>query len=174
MPIIKPRELKSLNTIDMEPQRMTPKIMTIIYLDLAGKGTGDIAREMEMTESRISVIKGSPMYRHRRDEEAQVLRDKFMDKQTDKLAHDPVKKIFQDAAEDAAKQQVKLMQDAGSEFARLSASDKVLEHAGYVTKADQQVPAIKVEAKIVNRFEQVLTHANKQPSDDAPASVKRY
>ena len=165
MPLRKPQELKSLSTINLQPQNETPKMRVILYMDLAGRGTGEIAESLGMTAGRISIIKTSPMYARMKETEEQTLKDKFMDKQTDALTIDPVKKTFKDAALDIAQGMLGIARTGQSEFAKLQASKDVLDRAGYaVEKSKISVPSITVEAKVITQFQEMYKHACDRPS----------
>lgn len=160
MPQIKPQALKSLKTISAQPANVnTPKIDAIICMDLAGKGTNDIARELGMSVSRISIIKGTPLYIQQRDMQRESLRSLFQEKQSDRLVSgDPVENALKDAALDAAKTKIELMHNGKSEFVKLAASGDILDRAGYKSHQDKTLVSVTITEKMADRFEKALTY----------------
>ncbi len=157
MPTVKPQELKSLNTIALQPDKITPKIDVIILMDLAGKGTNDIAEALGMTAGRISVIKNSPLYLQERNVQKMKLTEAFRDKQTDKLVSgDPVESLLKDHAINAARKKIELMNDSKNEFVQAAAAGDILDRAGYKAHQDKTVVSIEITDKMADRFERAL------------------
>ena len=157
MPLCKPQELKSLNTIALQPEKMSNRIEAIMCMDLAGKGTNDIARELGLTAPRVSVIKGSPMYQSAIGLERDRLKELYREKQTDRLVSgDPVEQVLKDNALEAARCKVELMNSGKSEFVRLAASGDILDRAGYKAHQDKTKVTVEITEKMANRFENAL------------------
>ena len=157
MPIVKPQHMKSLNVIAMQPEKLSPKIDVIILMDLAGKGTNDIAQELGMTAARISVIKGSPLYLQEREVQKMKLTEMYREKQTDKLTSgDPVEVLLKDHAINAARKKIELMQKGKSEFVQLAAAGDILDRAGYKAHQDKSSVSIEITEKMADRFEKAL------------------
>jgi hypothetical protein len=126
-------------------------------MDLAGKGTGDIARALDMTDSRISIIKGSPMYQQEIVSRRDKLLSEFRDKQTDKLiVGDPVEEILKGAALSAARKKIDLMDNGRSEFVQLAAAGDILDRAGYKSYQEKTKISVEITDKMSNRFEAAL------------------
>lgn len=156
MPIRVPQDLKTMKTIAAQPQYMTNKIDVIMCMDLAGKGTGDIARELGMTDARISIIKHSPMYQERVVAERNKLKEMYREKQTDRLTSgDPVKELLKGAALAAAHKKIELM-EGKSEFVQLAAAGDVLDRAGYKSHEEKTRVTVEVTEKMSDRFEAAL------------------
>ena len=164
MPKLKPQELKSLNTIALQPQNVdTPKIDAILCMDIAGKGTNDIARVLGMTAARISIIKGTPMYVARRDQMRSEFRTHFVDKQATNFATgDPTEQALKNAALEAARTNIELMSDKNS-FVRISAAKDILDRAGYKAHQDKTVVTVTVTEKMSDRFEKALKYRVSSP-----------
>lgn len=162
MPLIKPQAMKSLKTISLQPKSIdTPKIDAIICMDLAGKGTNDIARELGMTASRISIIKGTPLYIQQREVERDKLKSMFTEKQSDRLiSGDPVEMALKDASLEAAKKKIDLMRDGKSEFVQLAASGDILDRAGYKAHQDKTLVSVTITEKMADRFERAITYTS--------------
>lgn len=171
MPQLVPQALKALSTIAMQPKVETPRINAIICMDLAGKGTGDIARELGLTVGRVSIIKGSPLYKDARDRELARLKDMYRDKQTDRLiSGDPVEEALKDAALEAARTKIELMHNGKSEFVKLAASGDILDRAGYRAHQEKTRVSVEISDKIADRFERALAGAG---PEGAPSTVVR-
>lgn len=172
MPIIKPQHMKSLKSIAAQPRNLdTPKIDAIICMDLAGKGTNDIARELGMTAARISIIKGTPLYKQQRDVQRESLKGMFQEKQSDRLiSGDPVENALKDAALNAAQKKIQLMNEGKSEFVQLAAAGDILDRAGYKSHQDKTLVSVTITEKMADRFERAITfkktsNTTKQPTD---------
>lgn len=156
-----------MNTIDLQPQYETPRTRVILYMDLAGRGTGEIAEALGITACRVSIIKGSPMYARIKEEETAALREKFMDKQATALTTDPVKEKFKAAAAGMARNLLDIANNGQSEFVKLNATKDVLDRAGYMVERQKiAVPSIQVEAKVVAQFQEILDRSN--PAQKSP------
>lgn len=177
MPLLKPQSMKSLKTIAAQPKEIdTPKIDAIICMDIAGKGTNDIARELGMTASRISIIKGTPLYKQQRDAQREQLKGIFQEKQSDRLVSgDPVENALKDAALNAAKTKIDLMENGKSEFVKLAAAGDILDRAGYKAHQDKTLVSVTITEKMADRFERAITFKknttntakhNQQPNPD--------
>lgn len=159
MPLVKPQSMKSLHTIALQPKNIdTPMIDAIMCMDLAGKGTGEIAKALEMLSSRVSIIKGTPMYIQQRDEMRNKLKDQFMEKRSDLLAGDPVEQALKDSALNAAKKKIDLMENGKSEFVQLAAAGDILDRAGYKSHQDKTLVSIQITEKMADRFERAITY----------------
>ena len=159
MPLVKPQHMKSLHTIALQPRNVdTPMIDAIMCMDLAGKGTGDIAKALGLLAPRVSIIKGTPMYIQQRDAMRVQLKEQFMEKRADNLAGDPVEQILKDAALSAARKKIELMEKGRSEFVQLAAAGDVLDRAGYKAHQDKTVVSIQITEKMSDRFERALKH----------------
>ena len=157
MPLTVPQELKSLKTIALQPMEMNNRIEVIMCMDLAGKGTGDIARALDMCDSRISIIKGSPLYRQEMESRREKLLEKFRDKQTDKLTSgDPVEEALKGAALNAARKKIELMDNGKSEFVQLAAAGDILDRAGYRSHQEKTKISVEITDKMSERFESAL------------------
>ena len=163
MPWWKPQHMKSLKTIATQPKNLdTSRIDAIMCMDIAGKSGNDIAAELGMQPTRISVIRHTPLYMQQRDEMRAKLREQFSDKQTDRLVSgDPVEQVLKDAALAAAKVKIDLMQNSRSEFVKSSAAGDVLDRAGYKAHQDKTIVSVQITEKMADRFERAITYTRK-------------
>jgi hypothetical protein len=159
MPLVKPQHMKSLHTISLQPKTIdTPRIDAIMCMDLAGKGTKEIADELGIQQCRVSIIKGTPLYIQQRETMRQAMKTQFQDKQTDRLiSGDPVTMALKDAALRAAQKKIELMENGKSEFVQLAAAGDVLDRAGYKANQDKTVVSVQITEKMADRFEKAIT-----------------
>jgi hypothetical protein len=140
-------------------------------MDIAGKNGNDIARELDLTPSRISIIRTSPMYLDGVSKLRASMREQFTDKQTDRLVSgDPVESILKEHALNAARTKIELMDNGKSEFVRLAAAGDILDRAGYRPHQEKTKVSIEITDKIAGRFEEALRTGGRWGAD--PPSVK--
>ena len=159
MPRLVPQSLKSLNTIKMQPQRVDSRMELIMCLDIAGKSGRDIAEHLKLGETRISIIRNSPLYLSRIVEKKDEMRGLFMEKQTDQMTSgDPIEEALKDAALDAANKKIHLMTDGSSEFIQSAAAGDILDRAGYKSHTEKTKVTVEVTEKMADRFERALSY----------------
>ena len=177
MPIVKPQALKSLKTIELQPDKMSSKMDLIMYLDIAGRKGNDIAEAVGLTASRVSIIRNSPMYLDALTRERKRLSDSFNAKQSDKLVTgDPVDNILKEHALNAAKTKIDLMDNGKSEFVRLAAAGDILDRAGYKAREDKTRVSVEITDKMSDRFEKALrfnADAGAAVGGESPAPMVR-
>lgn len=160
MPIVKPHDLKSINTINLEPDKLSSKIDLIISMDIAGYKGNSIADAVGLTPSRVSIIRNSPLFIQERDRRRDLLRAEIIDKKSTEIAHgDPVEAKLKSLAEAAVRKYETLLTGAESEFVQKSTADAILDRAGYKAKTDKTVVSVEVTEKMSDRFEKVLGRA---------------
>lgn len=153
MPLLKPQHLKSLSTINSQPQTITSRVEKIMDLDLVGHSTSEISEIIGISESRISVIKHSPLYQQTIKELKNKLSEKVINDEGERRVFgDPVEKILKEAAVDAAKEKVNLALNAESEFVRNVASSDILK----LYKTNKVTTVIEIDEKVGSRLERVL------------------
>lgn len=157
MPQVVPQSLKSLKTIALQPEKMSNRIEAIMCMDLTGKGTGEIADALGMSVSRISIIKNSPMYAQEIATRRSALLETFREKQADRLVNgDPVEQALKDAALNAAKKKIDLMENGKSEFVQAAAAGDILDRAGYKAFQEKTRVSVEITEKMGERFEAAL------------------
>ena len=157
MPINKPQHLKSLTTINAQPQKITSRIVTIIYMELGGMNGKQISQALGISADRVSIIRNCPMYKQQRDTKRRELEKQILDKQSDKIvAGDPVENLIRDACKQAAQKKIDLMTDADSQFVQNAAATDILALGGYQKKSSKTTTVIEVDQKMGERFERIL------------------
>jgi hypothetical protein len=101
---------------------------------LAGATNKAIAEEMGLTENRVSFIVNSPIFQAKQTSKQEIINSKF----DEKLSDDPVKRIFHESAEAAAKNIVRLSKNAKSEKVQAKTSNDVLGYDGYTQKPQEE------------------------------------
>lgn len=174
MPKLVPQDMKSLNTINLQPDKMSSRIEAIMYMELAGKSGKDIAEILDIGQVRVSIIRNSPLYMSNLARLKDELKDKYMDKQTDKLTSgDPVEEALKGAALDAAQTKIDLMHNSGNEFIRASASSDILDRAGYKSYTEKTKVTVEVTEKMSERWERALKYEPNNHDRETTVSIKR-
>jgi hypothetical protein len=172
MPKLVPQSLKSMKTIELQPDKMSPKIEVILALDLAGRKGKDIAMELGMCESRISIIKNSPLYINRLADMRRDLEDRFMEKRSDKLSSgDPVEEALKGAALEAAQKKIDLMQYSANELVQSAAAGDILDRAGYKSHTEKTKVTVEVTEKMADRFERALEYESNNDDRETKVSI---
>ena len=169
MPLVKPRELKSINSLNLEPDKLSSKMYIIISMDIAGYTGNQIAEAVGMTAGRVSIIRNSPLFIQERDRKREELQSQVISKKSDQIvAGDPVEIAIKDLAINAVKKYGVLLDNAKSEMVQKATADSILDRAGYKAKTDKTVVSVEVTEKMADRFERVLGR-----SLDEPRQVKK-
>jgi transcriptional regulator len=160
----KPQYLKTLNTINAQPEKLNSRAHKIIHLDLCGYTNKEIAEITGMTEGRVSIIKNCPLYKQQYEEERKKIADKVVDKESTKIVEgEAVDQIFKEAEIAAAKEKVRLALEADSEFVRNTATSEVLGYRGYKARGTKTVTSIEIDSKVAERWDRVLNDKPDKP-----------
>jgi len=172
MPLRKPQELKSLNTIAMQPKTVSSKMEVILCMDVAGRKGHEIAKELAIGEQRVSIIRNSPLYLKRLEELRREMETQFVDKQTDKLTSgDPIEELLKDSAIVAARKKIELMNQSSNEMIASAAAGDILDRAGYKSHTEKTKVTVEVTEKMANRFEKALGY---EPSNSKTTAKVRF
>lgn len=159
MPRLIPQSLKSLSTIQMQPEKVSSKMEVIMCMDLAGKTGKFMARELGLGECRVSIIRNSPLYLNRLAAKRAELETHFVDKQTDIMTTgDPVDDVLKRVAVEAAEKKIDLMRNSANEFVSSAAAGDVLDRAGYKSHTEKTKVTVEVTSKMADRFEAALKY----------------
>ena len=174
MPLVKPQELKSLKTIELQPDKMSSKIQLIIAMDIAGYNGNAISDAVDLCVSRISIIRNSPLYMQERERKWAELQSQVIDKKSDKIVvGDPVENRIKELAMRAVQKYEGLLGEAKSEFVQKSVADSILDRAGYRVKTDRTIVSVEVTDKMADRFERVLNRSvNGFSKNDGKTTVR--
>lgn len=174
MPIVKPQELKSLKTIELQPEKMSSRIQLIISMDIAGYNGNQIADAIGLSANRVSIIRNSPLYLQERKTKWHQLQEQVIDKKSDKIvAGDPVENKIKELALRAVNKYEHLLDGAKSEFVTKATADSILDRAGYKAKTDKTIVSVEVTEKMADRFERALSYKRGDGSDGLSPNVRK-
>lgn len=160
MPIVIPHDLKAISSLAAEPDVLNSKMHLIIAMEISGYNGNQIAENLGMSVSRVSIIRNSPIYQQERDAQRAKLHSEVIDKKSDKIvAGDPVEARLKELALRAVNRYDGLLEGAKSEFVQKATADSILDRAGYKAKTDKTVVSVEVTEKMADRFERVLTRS---------------
>lgn len=157
MPVIKPQHLKSISTINQQPQRPSTTIIKIIMLEIAGRGNGDIAEIMGMSAGRVSVIRNSPFYVQQRSVEWDKLRNAVIDKESSSITNDDVRDAARKHALDIISMYSDIVTQSDNNFAKISASKELMKHGGFLEDRKTKI-VVEVSEERQRRWDEVLNY----------------
>lgn len=173
MPLVKPHDLKAISSLNLEPDKMSSKIQLIIAMDIAGYNGNQIAENLGMCVSRVSIIRNSPLYVQERERKWGELQSQVIGKKSDEIvAGDPVENKIKSLAMTAVGKYEELLGGAKSEFVQKAAADSILDRAGYKAKTDKTVVSVEVTEKMADRFERVLRRGSGFSEDVGDTKVR--
>lgn len=156
MALVKSQDEKSEAHIALQPKTLEKNSVQLIMAhDLAGYGTVEIATALSMTPGRISIIKGSPLYKEERARRWESLKSQVVSGTVDKIVNDPVRAHLEEFKLTAAKKLTTLVTDAKNEFLQKAAAVDVLEFSGISKKKGEDKDSritVVIEEKIAERF----------------------
>jgi hypothetical protein len=153
MPVIKRQDELAQSTRKLQPKKDSSVVQLILAYDLCGWKNKRISEQLGICESRISIIKSSPMYKAQRAARWEELQAQTLDKSSDKISDgDPVQKQFDEFAPEAAKLKVELARTAQSEMVRNAALSECIEKSRFGAKQTKMKTSIEVSEKIADRF----------------------
>ena len=156
--LMKAREDLSINRINLEPKNADKNtVQLIMAYDLGGWKQGDIARTVGLTQSRVSIIMNSPLYKTVRNARFKELQEQIVGSTADRvLKGDPVKQKLNSLAMAAVSVKEELLVNAESEFVKNSVASDLLDRAGYKSESKKIRTSVEVTEKMADRFEKVL------------------
>lgn len=158
MPRILPQEMKSISTIEAQPERMTSRLHLIVLMDIAGHSGVDIARSVGITQSRVSLIRNSPIYLETLVQEREALKERVLDKGSTRVVEgDPIERKLKSLALEAVGTYEHILRNGHSEGVQKVTADSVLDRAGYKPYTERVKTTIELTDKIAQRFERALS-----------------
>jgi TRAP-type mannitol/chloroaromatic compound transport system substrate-binding protein len=146
MPVRKKFEERADTTQYQAIQYFGAREEEILRRHLAGDRNDNIARDLKLSEARVSTIINSPLFQKRQSSETSIINEKFKDK-----ISDPVTKIFRDNAKAAANKIVSLMKISKSESLQHLTAKDVLGYSGHIIKSgEDHSTKIFIEEKVSN------------------------
>src|SRR3990167_1494184 len=153
-----PHDQLSPSRIALEPKNIDKNsVQLIMAYDLGGWKQQDIARTVGLTQSRVSIIMNSPLYKGVRNARFKELQAQVVGGTSDKVIKgDAVKQKLDSLALRAVNEKERLLEEGESEFVRNSVASDILDRAGYKPERKKIQTTIEVTEKMADRFERVL------------------
>jgi len=161
---IKPRFLKSITAINNEPKGETTTVQSVLIMDISGMRTKEIAKELGMTDTWISIMKNSPMYKERKEALWGKLKDKVVDKRVHDVTGHKVKEIARKHMEKATKILAETAVDEPNAFARNAAYKELRDVAG-LKKQEEMAASITIDKKLSDRLNRIMDYDECGPND---------
>ena len=160
MPIVLPQNMKTISTLNAQPERMTSKIHLLVMMDIAGATGNQMSEHSGLTASRVSIIRNSPMFTQERNRKMNELQERIIDKKSSSIAEgDPIDIRLKQLASDAVETYANILSNSkGSESVKKVAADSILDRAGYKAHTEKMKVSIEVTEKMASRFEEVLAY----------------
>ena len=130
MPKKKSIDEKSESTKSNYIQEFSTRSEEILRRKLAGERNQDIAKDLKLSENRVSFIVTSPIFQARITARQEVINKKF----EEELARDPIKRKFQKASDQASDALIDMMKDAPFGTLKRNVANDILEYAGQTKK----------------------------------------
>lgn len=173
MPIVLPQSAKAISTINAQPDRLSERMRAMILMDVGGASGKTISEVLGMVESRVSIIRNTPLYQQALAIERARLESTVIEKHATKLTEgDPTRRYLASHSLEAAKAKVSLMREAASEFVRSSAADSILDRTGYGVRHLSTNVNIEVTEKMFARFEKALLYQPPTAPDQCGAKLR--
>ena len=164
MPLIKPRLMKAISSINAEPQKMSSQIQNILLLDVAGATGREISEIVSLSETRISIIRNTPWYKERRVARWSELEKSVIDKQSSNITQEQVKREAQTHALQLTKSLVNIGYDSENEFARIAAIREVYKRSGFDEHKRTGV-TLEIGETWAKRWDGILTDDERSKSE---------
>lgn len=167
MPIVKEQRMKAINTLAVQPDKLSSRHEIVALLDIGGATGKQISEATNYTEGYISIIRNTPMYQEMKEKKKLELHAQTIDKQSTALATgDPVENALKELAMSAVTKYKDLMQ-ADSEHVQKSVADSILDRTGYKPHTASTKLSVEVTEKMADRFERALNLGDtNEPTDN--------
>ena len=163
-----PQEQRSKNYKNLQPKNIEKNsVQLIMAYDLAGWQQQKIAEQMQMTQSRVSIIMNSPLYKSARNRRFAELQGAVIEKKSTEVADgDIVQKRIKELAVDAINTKEELLHGSKQDFVRNAVATDLLDRAGYYAEGKKTKLSIEVTDKMADRFAKILNR------DEATTKIK--
>ena len=136
--------------------------------ELCGRRNGEIATLVGMTESRVSIIRNSPLYKGQLALRREELKHEIIDKKSTQVTEDPVHKHLQSVKLEAVEKISGKMVGAKNEFLQVACAKDILDRTGYAPERKVTTKTIEVTEVMADRFEKALTYRETRTRSSAP------
>ncbi len=161
------QDQKSASHISAQPKNMEKNSVRLIMMyDIAGLGTNEIAEQMDMNISRVSIIKNSALYIEQRREKMREIEDKVVKRTAEKITENPAFAVLLDPEVQlaCAQEKIKLATDNKNAFVRNSATTEILALGGIMPQktADKGKTTLVIEEKLAMRLGFAKDYSSKE------------
>lgn len=119
-------------------KKITSRYREIMRRQICGDTPADIMRDIRMSSTNFSIITNSELYLAEKEKMEKDIREGLVKKLGEDRTLSPVDQILEDAVEDAARMDVKLMRN-GSERVRKDCAWDIMNRRGYKPKEHYEV-----------------------------------
>lgn len=161
---MKPRYLKSVKSIGLEPKNDSSNIQNILIRDIAGYKGNEIAEEMGLTSSRVSIIRRSPLYLERKEVLWAELKAKLVDKQVEDVTGEEVKEVARASIVHLTRGLVTMAKESKNDFSKLAATKELYKRAGLDTVTEKEV-SVTIDQKLSDRLNRVMDYDESSKND---------
>jgi len=127
-----------MGTNQVQVKKITSRYREIMRRLICGDKNDDIRRDMRISGVTLSIITNSELFLAEKEKMEKDIRDGLVKKLGEDRVLSPVDKILEDATEEAARTDVKLMQ-TGSEKVRRDCAWDIMNRRGYKPKEHYEV-----------------------------------
>lgn len=162
---MKPRYLKSIHTINAQPETWRSQYQLILLMDIAGHTGAEISKSVGLTENRVSAIKNSPIYGERQKALWIDLSKRAVNTTADSITNEEVRVEARKSAMKIVKTMVTMALDDESAFAKLQAGREVLK-IGQVVEERKRTKEMVIEVgeKWAERWDRALNYDERSKS----------
>jgi len=160
MPVYKSQEEKAQSTINAQPKDFGKTIIhQLLERDVAGWTHKRMGEDLDLSDSRISIITRSPMYVAMKNERLKSLGSKVEDKVSTHIAD--AEDTLKEAKLEAAETLVGIMRNGRSEAVRAQVAERIVDR-GREVKGGVNV-IVQINEKLSERLDKVLRYDEGRP-----------
>jgi len=142
-------------------KKITSRYREIMRRLICGDAPVDIKRDIRMSDVNFSIVTNSELFLAEKEKMEKEIRDGLIKKLGEDRVLKPVDKILEDAVEEAAHMDVKLMRN-GSERVRRDCAWDIMNRRGYKPKEHYEVEgAVVIKGEIAENVKKALEDISK-------------
>ena len=137
-------------------KKITSRYREIMRRLICGDSRADIVRDIKMSDTNFSIVTNSELFLAEKNKMEKEIRDGLVKKLGEDRALKPVDQILEDAVEDAARMDVKLMRN-GSERVRRDCAWDIMNRRGYKPKEHYEIEgAVVLKGEMADNVKKAL------------------
>jgi hypothetical protein len=141
-------------------KKITSRYREIMRRLICGDAPVDIKRDIRMSDVNFSIVTNSELFLAEKEKMEKEIRDGLIKKLGEDRVLKPVDKILENAVEEAARMDVRLMQ-SGSERVRRDCAWDIMNRRGYKPKEHYEVEgAVVLKGEIAENVKKALEDIN--------------